>query len=325
MKKKLELAILFIVILTLSACTTMNEFDVEQKQIIEITDGNENAICQIADNKAIKEIVINLNIEQWESISAIPTEAEKQYTFTSYVLITEPIYKSDDASKIAVGISYLYLQEQNYYIETKDNGDRSTYYYKIPHSTGKYLVEVAGKTSEIQNKNDIFISWGIDEDEIAQSLILDYDNKKDKQDANDEDNEKYPHRDMEKFDYNGVAAVSSKQKIEIYKDDKIAYSTSDLEEIVNILNAVDMQHWEEISELSNNGQPFCTLRKYALPRKQNIPYGTDLVEMEYWEIYKSENAYYLAEHINASPNAEEMVSSFIIPNLTGEWFEKKIE
>lgn len=321
MKKSKAVIILFIVTLTLSACSNINEEEIEKKQFIEVADKSDKIIRQIEDEKTITKMIENESIEQWEIVSAIPNAAEVQYTYTSYELITEPAYKSADGSKISVGIDCLYSDGDNFYMEVQTN-DTSVIpsFYKIPVLTGEYLEEIAGETFQIQDKENIFVSWGIKESEIANCLQLNSENEIDEEDYSDYD--KYPYQDIEIFDYAGVKKTSKYQKIEIYADDKIVYATSDLEEIADILNMVDMQHWKSISEIPENILPLCTLKKYAHPKKQG---GTELVESEYWQLYKLADEYYLTEHINAAPNMEDLESTYIIPKVSGEWFEKRIK
>lgn len=323
MKKVLPFTILFIAALTLSACggaSITETAETEKKQFIEIMDNNETIICQITDNETIMEITENENMEQWEIVSAIPADAEKQYTYISYELITEPVYKSAEGNKISVGTDCLYSDGENYYIVMQTNDNNAVISYKIPDLTGKYLEEIAGGTSLIQKKEELFLSWGIEENDIAESLTLNNDGKGETEGEEYRDYEKYPYQDVGEFDYAGVKKASKYQKIEIYAEDKTVYSTSDLEEIANILNAADMQNWERVSEIPENIWPVCTLKKYAHPKKQS---GTELEETEYWEIYQSADHYYLTEHIIAVPGMEETEETYIITDPAGDWFEKR--
>lgn len=321
MKRKIITALLFF-ILTLSACNIQEDNDIVQKQLIEITDVKGNIISQITDNITIKEFTKNEHIEQWETIKAIPDFAEKSYILTSYELITDPpIFDIDNKNKIAVTSFYLYLNEDDYYVEidTNDN-DVSPNFYKIPSSVGVYLLSLTEKTSQIQDKKDIFISWGIEEKMLKQSFILN-DNIKDKTVVKDNENyDKYPYQDVTTFDYKGVKKASKYQKIEIYFNNKITYSTTDLREIADVLNNVNMQQWESTSKLPKEINLVCTLKKYAHPKKQS---GTDLEQMQTWHVYKTADHYYLTTHMDFDIDMDVEDERFIIPNSVGTWFETK--
>ncbi|NLL78715.1 MAG: linear amide C-N hydrolase [Clostridiales bacterium] len=104
---------------------------------------------------------------------------------------------------------------------------------------------------------------------------------------------------------------AERQKIEIWVDENVVYSTSDLKEVGDILKGVDMPQWKQIAELPVDSIAVCTLRKYqSLQQMKN-----EMVETGRWKLFQSEENYYLT----VQTDAEKRDEVYMVSKNTGKF------
>lgn len=128
-------------------------------------DSNDNVIRQVTDNRVITEFTKSEEIEDWEEVNMISANAEKKCQFVTYALVTNSAYTDNSETLISIDKEILYSDGENCFLEesSQETSLSETFYHKIPDSAGTYLVKFADEKSELQNKQNIFATWGAEE------------------------------------------------------------------------------------------------------------------------------------------------------------------
>lgn len=310
---KVSLGIVFC-ILCLSACACKS-VDTESNisQFIEVANADGEIVRQVTDEQTIIKLTENERIEEWEEVHKVPDNAKKLYVFTTYALVTDPAFQNSDEPEITVDQEILYFDGTDYYLEESSN---EVVIDKIPKTVGEYLIKFADEKSVIEDKENIFSSWGIDTSKIPENFIYE-EEYGEEQDLNEDENyDKYPYQDVEEFTYSGLQKASKYQKIEINLGDDIVYSATDLNTIADILNNVDMPHWESVNTVPDDASLSYILVRYAHPKKT---VGSNVVEIERWEIYKNQSDYYLHSIVVGDESSE--VENYLLPKTSGKYLD----
>lgn len=290
----------------------------DKNQLMEIAGADGGIIRQITDNTLIAEITEKEMAEfmDWEYPDELPPQARKLYTYTVYEEVTEPLYLKDGRPWISVTDSVLYEDGEDYYMA--ENGE----VIRLPRATGGYMEELAAEEGTIQDRKTIFASWNTgvilnpeeveDIQERAEGVITD---------GIEDAAAQLPFSDIETFDYKGVAAVSKYQKFEKTDDSgNVLYSTSDLDTIVDILNGMRINQWEEVNAAPEGAVRVCTLIRYAHPKKKP---GKDLEVQERLVLYRADEDYYISSEIPGIMESQEKTQMYFyrLPSGTGEYLE----
>lgn len=308
----------FFFVLCLSACKSKSAEN-DTKQLIEVTNADGEIVRQVTEEDIITELTKNEKIEEWEDIAFVPDGAKKRYVFTTYALITDQEFQNSDEPEITVEQEILYFDGADYYLEAFSNETAEVMIDKIPKAAGEYLLKFADEKSAIEDRNKIISAWGIDTREIPDVFIFgEYEESEESED--EEDYDKYPYQDVETFSDSDLKKVSKYQKIEISLDDDIVFSTTDLSVIADILNHADMPHWESVDHVPDDASLSYVLIRNAHPKKTS---GSNVVEIERWEIYKEQSNYYLHSIIAGDESGEK--EYYILPEESGIYLDNLLE
>lgn len=320
----LPITFLLCIIILCTACGTDKIEEVSQEQFLEITEPEHmEVIRQLTDPSAILEYSENEEIEKWDNIPSLPEDAIPLYIFTSYAKVTEPAFQKDGMPQIVIGEEILYQGPDAFYIEerTLPDDSLSTLYYQIPDKTGKYLQSLAKKEGEIRDKKEFFVSWGIQED-ITELQRTPSPEESAIQETPLPTNR--PLADLPPFRAEDLAKVSKKQRLEItVPSQDTPVIITDLEEIADFYNHLEMPQWTEVSSLPSDSQEQCTILRYQQNRKTA---SHELIETEHLTLYQFEDTYYL--HSTIPPITSEtpsMESYYQIPSGAAKYLEDFIK
>lgn len=311
---------IFFCVLCLTACKSVSaENGNDTKQLIEVANADGEIVRQVTKEDTIIELTKNEKIEEWEDITSVPDSAKKLYVFTTYALVTDPAFQNSDEPEITAEQEILYFDGTDYYLEAFSNETAEVMIDKIPKTVGEYLLKFADEKSVIEDKKKIFSAWGIDTRAIPDNFIYgEYEESDELEDEDDYD--KYPYQDVETFNDSDLKKVSKYQKIEIRIDDDIVFSTTDLSIIADILNHANMPRWESVDHVPDDASLSYILIRYAHPKKTS---GSNVVEIERWEIYKEQSNYYLHSIIAGDESGEK--EYYILPEESGIYLDNLME
>ena len=148
----------------------INPEDVAEEQFVEFVSPDREVVCQVIGKEGVLSYLQNTNFSEWMQCNEIPASAELQYFIVSYEKVTEDFFLKRGAPEITVGERQLYEDAGDYYIKTISYDNETNYY--IPVSAGEYMVKQAQQGSDIVNRNDIFLSWGVKDFEIDSHFYL---------------------------------------------------------------------------------------------------------------------------------------------------------
>lgn len=310
------------------ACGRNDKTDMEDdtKQLIEVLDAENHVIRQEVNNTIITQLCESEEIEKWESISSMPKEATKCYTYASYALVTDPYWKESDAPEIAVGLETLYQSGEEYYMEEscQDAEQGISNCYQIPKEAGISMIQFASEESETRDKEDIFASWGITYYELLDGTdTVEEDDIRENYNFLEEDS-LYQEENVLGFETpisaNDLKKVSKKQKVEINYTDGNEVTMSDLEDIANLYNGLKLENWVEIGQLPDTTEEICTMKYYQLKRRK---FPQKFVENNEMSLYKADGKCYIVDYIalQISEEAEDMKSYYEVPQQAAEYVE----
>lgn len=282
--------------------TAISREEVSEEQFIEIASPDGAVMRQITDLDSIIEYIENIDILQWKELDTIPAQAALLYTFTSYEKVTDPYWLEQGSPKISVTKDALYQKDANYYIEMDSLNDNDTDFivYEIPVSEGEYLTNIAKKSSAVQDKNDIFITWGIDDFDINRTENNTNGEKTGMVDEMMEDGISYSVEDMKR--------VSREQKIEIdFADTETKYTSTDLKTIADFYNNIKRNDWKEVSEIPSDKQEICTITIFQLERHTN---NSHFIENETLVLYESKGEYFILDIIPPFSSEQEAMEIY---------------
>lgn len=208
-----------------------------------------------------------------------------------------------------MGEEQFYEDNGNFYI--KDLFEDNSVNYHIPTSTGKYIVNLVQKGSDISDKNDIFASWGVKDFEPGSANGLDI------FDGFSGGNEAKSHS----YSADELADVSKKQKIEIvFQNPEATYTMTELEEIAEFYNQIKQDTWTEIGQIPDEKNDICEITTYQLERHTK---EKNLVENEKMTVFEVQNQYYILDIIPGTlSNMEDMEIYYSIPNDVANYIKE---
>ncbi|MDD3415827.1 MAG: hypothetical protein PHY47_17770 [Lachnospiraceae bacterium] len=302
MKKQTTLVICSLLFAILLSACSQTKSDGTTKQLIEVMNSNGKIVRQETDNEKITALTKNEQIQEWTDVDSIPEKAENLYEFTTYMLVTDPAYKSSSDSEIDVDKETLYYDGENYYLKENDFSQSTAAFNMIPYKAGTYLVDFAKNTSETMDKDTIFASWGVED----YNLILDSQNTA-------TESESISEKDDEPI----AAEISGVKKISISFSEDNVITIDDTEEISSFYHTLSPGTWAEIDVLPSDTSEICTIRYYQ-PGKKTL--DKSLIENESMSLYQIKGEYFICDEIpeNNSGNPS-MDSYYKIPDTVGKY------
>ncbi|MDD3417849.1 MAG: hypothetical protein PHY47_28320, partial [Lachnospiraceae bacterium] len=239
----------------------------------------------------------------WKDVDSLPKNAEHLYDFTSYMLVTDSKDSSD--AEIVVDKEILYSDGENYFMEEADASQASTEFSAIPQDVGDYLEDFAKESSDISDKESIFITWGVKHYSLKSDVEDDMEDSVEEEDISESDDE--------------ASNIAEVQKISIAFSENKTLTIDDTEGISNFYEGLATGKWTEIEALPKKGNEICVI-KYYEPRRKST--DKSLTENEIMSVYQYENEYFICDEIpdNNSGNSS-MDTYYQIPNTTGEYIE----
>lgn len=291
---------------------TVNAEEISEEQFLEIVSPENIVLCQIVEPNEVIAFIQNEKMEEWEDVSDIPVQAKLQYIIISYEKITENFWLEKGAPEISIGKYALYEDNGDFYIEDIFEGD--SIYCRIPVSAGEYIMKQAGNGSDILDKNDIFVLWGINDFGIEreEEAVL-----KESYKIVKSENEDGYHL----YSADELAKVSKEQKLEIFdQDSELVCTMKDLEEIADFYNQIKRETWLEIECLPEEKSNICEITIYQLERHTR---EKNLIENEKWILFEAQNQYYIHDIVpNDSKDMDDMEIFYSIPNDIGNDINK---
>ena len=292
--------------------TTINPEEVSEEQFIEIVSPEEVVLCQLIGKNAVIDFIQNEKSEEWEEVSEIPKQAKLQYLIISYEKVTDEFWQKSGAPEISVGEEKLYEYNGDFYIESVF-GDYVTN-YRIPASSGEYMVELAQNGSDILDKNEIFANWDVNNFEVETEEEAVWNGSDEIFEAENEGNNQL-------FSADDLAKVSKEQKLEISCQDLgIICTMTDLEEIADFYNQIKRSTWLEIEDLPEEKSNICEITTYQLERHTT---RKNLVENEKLVLFEAQNQYYILDIIPShSSDIEDMEICYSIQDNIASYIKK---
>lgn len=178
----------------------------------------------------------------------------------------------------------------------------------------KYIMKLAGNGSDILDKDDIFVSWGINDSGIekAEEAFL-----KEPDKIFRSENEDGYHL----YSADELAKVSKEQKLEIFdRDSELVCTMKDLAEIADFYNQIKRETWLEMECLPEEKSNICEITIYQLERHTR---EKNLIENEKLILFEAQNQYYIHDIIpNCSEDMDDMETFYSIPNDIGNYINK---
>lgn len=282
---------------------TINLEDVSEEQLIEFVSTEDIVIFQINGKNDIANYLQNANRTEWEEINEIPARAELQYIIMSYEKVTDEFWLEKGAPEISTGKEQFYEDNGIFYI--KELFEDNLVNYHIPVSTGKYIVNLVQEGSDISDKNDIFVSWGVKDFDLDIFDSFSGGNAA----------KSYP------YSADVLADVSKEQKIEIvFQNPEATYTMTDLEEIAEFYNQIKRDTWTEIGQIPDEKKDICAITIYQLERHTK---EKNLVENEKMTVFKVQNQYYILDIIPGTLSGmKDMKIYYSIPNDVANYIKE---
>lgn len=265
--------------------------DASRKEIRVFSAGTGSNLRTVTDNGIIAEYVLNATgIFIQESMrsqmrgqksSSIPSDAAACYVFETWEEDVRSRLAPEDRPFNHIFDMTLYQNDGRYYLSIQLFGimsDALEGFFKDGHfdaeisdETGEYLIGLAEGDfhSSDPDGGDVIVPHE-DSADFAQSYL----------------------RDRSGADYEGVAAVSQNQKIEILaaQGSGPVFSITGLQEIVDFLNQQDAGEWEYTGSIPAGAEKICDIIRYAQPRKTD---GQKLEEQYRDILYQASSGYYI--------------------------------
>lgn len=265
--------------------------DTSRKEIRVFSAGTGSNLRTVTDNGIIAEYVLNAtDIFIQESMrsqmrgqksSSIPSDADACYVFETWEEDVRSRLAPEDRTFNHIFDMALYQNDGKYYLSVQLFGimsDALEGFFKDGHfdaeisdETGEYLIGLAeGDFHSGDPDGNGAKAPHEDSADFAQSYL------QGRSDA----------------DYEGVAAVSKNQKIEILaaQGSEPVFSITGLQEIADFLNQQDAGEWEYTGSIPAGAEKICDIIRYAQPRKT----GGSKLEEQYRDIlYQASSGYYI--------------------------------
>lgn len=293
---------------------TINPEDVSEEQLIEFVSTEDIVIFQINGKNDIANYLQNANRTEWEEVNEIPAQAELQYIIMSYEKVIDEFWLEKGAPEISMIEEQFYEDNGIFYI--KELFEDNPVNYHIPVSTGKYIVNLVQKGSDISDKNDIFASWGVKDFEPGSAKDLDLDIFDGFSGGNAAKSHSYSADEL--------ADVSKEQKIEIvFQNPEATYTMTELEEIAEFYNQIKRDTWTEIGQIPDEKNDICAITTYQLERYTK---EKNLVENEKMTVFEVQNQYYILDIIPGTLSGmKDMEIYYSIPNDVANYIKEIVQ